>query len=305
MKKRPLLQPIIKVAFLFLISCSTALCSKPFVEAETIGQLGNHLFIIATASALAWDNNADTYFPQLQYNYAGSRQALLNNLTRIFFRCTISEPPRRASTLWQEQGFSYKKIEFKPDMKLRGYFQSERYFAHHRDKILNLYAPNPDDLQYIQTKYDWLLNHPNTVAIQLRKYFEDPQGLRFIQYGKDYLRKAMNLFPDDALFILFSNDIKFAKANIPEEMTDRIKCIENESHIIDLHLISFCKHAIISNSTFGWWGAWLNRNPNKVVITPAQWLHPKDSFDQRDLYPEKWTKLPAKWGKVSDPTTYQ
>lgn len=190
-------------------------------------------------------------------------------------------------------------------MKIHGYFQSEKYFAHHRDKILELFAPHQDDLKCIQTKYKWLLEHPNTVAIQLRKYVEDPNGSRFIQYGKDYLRKAMNLFPDDALFVLFSNDINFAKDNIPEEMAKRVKCIENESHVIDLHLISFCKHTIISNSTFGWWGAWLNKNPEQKVIAPAQWLHPNDSYNSRDLYPEKWVRVPAKWGRLSDPTTYQ
>lgn len=295
------LQAILLLSLFF----TTGVTAKPFIEAEIRGQLGNNLFIVATAYALAWDNNCEAYFPELQVNCAGGVKNLVSNLNHIFYRCNFSQPPSSIKTHWSEPSFTYHKIPFQDGMKIHGYFQSEKYFAHYRDKILELFAPHPDDLKYIKTKFKWILDHPNTVSIQVRKYFEDPQGNKHIQYGKDYLRKAMNIFPKDALFILFSNDMEFAKKNIPDEMLSRVKCIENEPHYIDLHLASLCKHNIVSNSSFGWWGAWLNKNPNKKVISPGLFCHPQSNVPSYDYYPKRWITITAKWGPCTQPTTYQ
>ena len=232
--------------------------------------------------------------PELQSNRAGGVKNLVSNLTHIFHRCSISESPSEIKEHWHEPSLAFHKIPFRTGVKIHGYFQSEKYFAHHRKKILALFAPHPDDLKYIQTKYKWVLEHPNTVSIQLRKYFEDPKGEIYLQYGKDYLRKAMQHFPKDALFLVFSNDMAFAKSNIPEEMASRVKCIEGEPHYIDLHLASLCKHNITSNSSFGWWGAWLNQNPNKTVIAPKVYYNPKVNYPTEDHFPEDWVKIDAK-----------
>ena len=61
-------------------------------------------------------------------------------------------------------------------MRLQGYFQSEKYFAHHRQRILNLFAPKEEDLTYIKTYYDWILNHPNVGGVQLRYYRKEVAG---------------------------------------------------------------------------------------------------------------------------------
>lgn len=296
----------LKLLFSFIFG-ATILNAEPYVEAEILGQLGNNLFIVAAAQALAWDNDAGAYFPELQYNRFIDIRKTVSLLHHVFFRCNLSEPPSKITSHWYEPSIDYHKIPFNNGLKIHGYFPTEKYFAHHREKILNLFAPHPDDLKYIRTKYHWLIDHPNTVSIQLRKYFEDPNGTIFVQYGKDYVRKAMKHFSDNALFLVFSNDMNFAKENIPEEMLSHVKFIENEPHYIDLHLISLCKHNIISNSTFGWWGAWLNQNPSKKVITPERYYHPlKDKeHPTNDYFPDGWIKISAKWGGASDPSSYQ
>lgn len=295
----------ILVNLLFLFTGCNFLFAKASVEAHMLGQLGNNLFIVATAQALAWDHDAEAYFPELQFNCAGGTKNLILNLTHIFHRCNLSESPTGMKKYWHEPSLTYHKIPFQDGIKLLGYFQSEKYFAHHREKILELFAPLPEDLKYIETKYKWLLDHPNTVSIQLRKYHEDPEGKAFLQYGKDYLRKAMKTFPKGALFIVFSNDMDFARNNIPEEFKSQVQFIENEEHHIDLYLASRCKHNIISNSSFGWWGAWLNQNPNKIVTVPKQYYNPLANRPTQDYYPETWIQIDAKGGALSDPSTYQ
>jgi len=295
-----------------LISCCLLLLSvvpffQPFLEAKescVVGrvycQLGNNLFQVATASALAWDNNAVATFPDLLVG----KDNPSSSYNHIFFRCNTYSP-KKISGNWQEPGFDYHPIPFKPNIQISGYFQSERYFRHHRKRLLELFAPHPDDLSYMQTEYQWLMDHPNTVGVQIRYYYyDDPTGVVHIQYGKDYLEKAMRHFPETALFVVSSNNLDFARENMPK-WAKNVFYIEREPHFIDFFLLSFCKHNIITNSSFGWWGAWLNQNPNKIIVAPRLWVNPaaKD-LPTHDLFPKSWIKVDAKWGSGSDPMSY-
>lgn len=80
----------------------------------------------------------------------------------------------------------------------------------------------------------------------------------------------MALFPDSSLFIVTSDNLEFARKNIPTQGRNVI-FIEGERYYIDFFLQTLCKNNIICNSTFSWWSAWLNQNPNKVVVRPKVW----------------------------------
>ena len=150
--------------------------------------------------------------------------------------------------------------------------QNEKYFAHHRNKIIKLFSPNTKDRNYIKKKYGHILSHPNTVSVHLRYYYaEKPGENSFRQYDREYFEKAMELFPSYSLFVVTSDNMEFAKKNIP---TNRgtVLFIEKEPYYIDFFLQSMCKHNIISNSSFSWWSAWLNKNPHKRVVRPKIWL---------------------------------
>lgn len=274
---------------------------KPMVQTNLPGQLGNQLFTIAAASALAWDNDAEACFPDLlwQQNYD-----IPINRDHVFFRCNMSSPGE-VSFQWVEPSHRFHPIAFHPDMKLIGYFQSEKYFAHHREKILELFAPHPDDWNYIQQKFAWLFDHPLTVSVHVREVWEDQSAQIFVQYGKDFLRKAMAMFPPEALFIVISNNHRFARKNIPPEFSHRTVHIEGEPHYIDFYLLTVCKHNIFTPSTFGWWGAWMNRNPGKIVITGSQWFSPHFPKDTSDIVPENWIRINAKYGPLNKPKSYQ
>lgn len=88
--------------------------------------------------------------------------------------------------------------------------------------------------------------------------------------------------------VLFSDDIEWAKQNMQIKngiFVDWNKSIDSWQ---DMYLMSLCKHNIIANSSFSWWGAWLNTNPNKIVIAPQQWMK---SDSGKDVIPETWIRL--------------
>lgn len=258
---------------------------QPYVVGALIGQLGNQMFEVATTYALAWDHDAQPYFPDFA-PVAGYEHGYYKH---FFFRCPISPPSREISYEWGAPPYGYVPIPFHPGMRLSGYFQNEQYFAHHRNRLLELFAPHPDDLRYIQNKYRRILSHPHTVSVHLRYYYaEKPDEDSFIQYDWEYFDKAMALFPASALFVVTSDNLEFARKNISTAGRNVI-FIEGEHYYIDFLLQSMCKHNIICNSTFSWWSAWLNQNPNKIVVRPAVWMEGYPDIGG----PEEWIKVDA------------
>jgi len=165
------------------------LSAEGFIEGSLMGQLGNQMFIIAAAYSLALDHQATAIFPDLvrsnEYNIPFNRE-------KMFAHLNASQSPRAISHHYIEPFFEFSPIPYRPDMRIFGYFQSEKYFAHHKAEILALFAPSPDMKRYLLEKYETLLNHPMVVAVHLRSYLDiDPSQKLHITYGRDYIEKAM------------------------------------------------------------------------------------------------------------------
>jgi|GEM_PF-626309 len=255
---------------------------KPFVSARIYGRLGNNLFQVAAASALAWDNGARAIFPDLSSNP--------ESLAHVFFRFDASNLPAKPSLVWNEPAYAYSPIPYFPDMELIGYFQSENHFKKYRERLLHLLSPHPKDLEYIRKKYYWLDEMPDTVGVQLRYYKREfPTESIYPQYGKDYLEKALSSFPASSIFVVSSDAIEYARGSMPAWAENAI-FLEGEAPYIDLCVLSLCKHNVISNSSFGWWAAWLNQNPGKEVVCPALWM--KDC-PASVVCPPEWIQLEA------------
>ena len=276
---------------ILLCMISAVECSEPYVTAHLMGQLGNQMFIIAAATSLALDHGVQATFPELLDEGDEPVFKLPYNYKHLFYRCQTKTPSKEIATIYREPRFCYDSIPFEPNMMLFGWFQSHKYFAHHRQEILNLFQPSEKILTHLQQTYSEIIQHPESVAIHFRSYLkEDPKQLVYPTYDASYYQAAMQCFSEDALFIVFSNDMPHCKemfANLPGNFL----FIEGENHFHDLYLMSLCKHQIICNSSFSWWGAYLNKNPDKKVIVPPQWFAETYVRDTSDLIPETWIRL--------------
>jgi len=264
------------------------LTAKSFVVGDLEGQLGNQLFIIATTVSLALDHDATPIFPDLKkkklYNIPINRKEVFSHLhSRL-------PDDTEYSYHYKEPYYHYAKIPYRPNMRISGYFQSEKYFAHHKQEILALFAPPPKILAYLTEKYSDIITHPDIVSIHVRFYHEDPEQKCHLAPRRAFYEKAITYFPPDTQFIVFSNQMEQCK-ELLSGLGRNLRYIENEEYYHDFYLMSLCKHNILSNSSFAWWAAYLNPNPSKIVIAPKAWNNAAYGLDTKDLIPDEWIAI--------------
>lgn len=280
---------------LFFILCLTStqsLKATSFVMADLYGQLGNQMFQIATAVSLALDNDAEPLFPDL---LTKKTYGIPTNYKEVFSRFhTTNETYRKKTQVtlnYYEPSYRYAPIPYQHNIHIHGYFQSWKYFDHNKAAIVKIFSPSRSILKYLTKKYEDIINDPNTVSIHIRSYRkEDPSQTIYPFNGVDFVKEAMQHFPEDTHYIVFSNDIKWCKENL-NNLAPSIRFIEGESHLNDFYLQSLCKNNIISNSSFSWWAAYLNKNENKKVIVPGHWFQPESGLSIEDLNPPEWIVL--------------
>lgn len=181
------------------------------------------------------------------------------------------------------------------DAYLIGYWQSEKYFKNNDDLIKNEFmfkAPLSAENQLIAQ----LILSSNSVSLHIRRgdFVSNPKissihGVCNIEYYKkaiNYVSSKIN----DPVFFVFSDDINWVKNNLEINfkhhfITNNIK----QDSYNDMRLMSLCKHNIIANSSFSWWGAWLNSNPQKFIIAPVNWF--AENRKETDLIPATWIRV--------------
>jgi hypothetical protein len=178
---------------------------------------------------------------------------------------------------------------------LEGYWQSEKYFKHIRQTLLNDFEFPP--LNDKNREIEQIIRNNNSISIHLRRgdFIADPLNNKnhgFI--GLKYYAEAVGQFSKEQeapLYFIFSDDINWVREHLKlSQDTLYIDWNKNEEAINDMHLMSLCQHNIIANSSFSWWAAWLNQNPNKIVIAPKKWFNERD-WNTSDLIPDAWEKL--------------
>lgn len=252
------------------------------------GRLGNQLFVVSTVLAYAWDHNFKPIFPCFDQKICH----LSYNRDRIFFRLDTRKLPLQIHERYHYPELSFKKIpEYQNtiNLSIRGQFVNYKFFHHQREHLLVMFEPSPEILDYLHGKYADLLSNPKTVAVHVRTYSKGnyDEGLPFV--GLEYFELAFKKFPPDSTFVVFTDRLNWCKVNFAKSFPDKsFIYIEGNDHVEDLYLMSMMKHQIISNSTYSWWGAYLNKNPKKKVVCPQQLFRNAKIWPIKDTYLPEW-----------------
>jgi hypothetical protein len=287
------------------------------------GGLGNQFFQFAAGKALAEHHNTafklDLYY-YTKHPYRTFQLDKFNIPIEIASRKEVhhftgSNPVMRILNKYNNyfhcpEVFAQPHYHFYEDffslpgnLYLSGYFQCEKYFLDIRSKILDWYKPllpldvkNQDIAQRIRSC--------NSVSLHIRRGDYALNDI-FGSVADAYYKSAITYIQQhvtDPHFFIFSDDVAWCKDNLKVDKATFVDINKDEDSYKDLMLMSYCNHNIIANSTFSWWGAWLNPNSSKIVLAPKQWfkatynsdtmpMYPARLYNAKDIIPEGWIKL--------------
>lgn len=199
----------------------------------------------------------------------------------------------RSHYTWEEH-FNFEPwiLGLKAPVYLDGFWNTEKYFKDIEDVIRKDFTLRKT-LSEEGADLLSLILKAESVSLHVRRgdYISDPKTNTWLGVCTlEYYNQAINRMAADVRaphFFIFSDDPAWAKENITPPFPTTYTSGNPEHPEEDIVLMSNCKHNIIANSTFSWWGAWLNANPQKIVIAPKQWFKTK-KMDTRDIIPESW-----------------
>ena len=291
------------------------------VISNVIGGLGNQMFQYAAGLALAIAQGSDFLVDVSDLNASPQHQGF--ELSRVF-NCPISRADSehvRAVLGWQSSravrdffthswltAFRSRHLVIEPHFDywpgfrkllppsyLMGYWQSEHYFHEIADVI-------HDDFKFHRPltgqnlALDARISETNSVSLHVRRgdYVSNPHayathGVCSIHYYEAAIKHVAERIPSPNFYI-FSDDMQWVRSHLEV----RHPCCYVDNNIgadsyIDMQLMSHCKHNIVANSSFSWWGAWLNRNADKLVVAPSRWF--ANNTKTPDLLPSTWVAL--------------
>lgn len=184
-------------------------------------------------------------------------------------------------------------LEATGDIYLDGYWQSEQYFEGVASEIKSIYQP-----KRVSKKMSvWLkrIKGKNSVAVHVRRgdYTYHPSAFIFKVLGDDYYKKAVAYIKqrvDKPGFFVFTDDIEWVRKSHFLPAGTVVVSGNNLADWQELWLMAACKHTVMANSTFSWWGAWLKDKSGKIVISPRSWFKGKQ-IRTGDILPERWARL--------------
>lgn len=197
---------------------------------------------------------------------------------------------------YKRKNIQEKDFSFDPEIvKVRkgyldGYWQSARYFEDVRPTLLNDFTLRNPLSEHAQ-EYAKQIKERESVFVHIRRgdyvsSYSDHYHIMDIPYYQKGIEHIQNYYSDLSLFV-FSDDISWAQQNLKTDFpTVFVNATKNYE---DIHLMSLCKHGIMANSSFSWWGAWLINNDNKIIVAPEKWF--KKPINTSDLIPATYVKL--------------
>ncbi len=294
------------------------------IVVKLMGGLGNQMFQYAFGKSLALKNQVVLKLDvsalddrTISGEYTIRNYALQNfNITaaiasqeeaRLFNKSKIGKlldllscfvPFKSKNCYLREPSFSFfeNALNAPSNTYIDGYWQSEKYFNSIRKQLMDDLIPSnslsPQSV-FIADK----IKNSESVSIHVRRgdYLSIPENNNLYEscsesYYYEAIKVIVSKFPN-ATFYVFSDEPEWFKRNIKiDHPVDFVTHNQGENSYEDLILMSYCKHNIIANSSFSWWGAWLNENTNKMVVAPKKWFKDK-SKNTTDLIPHQWLQL--------------
>jgi hypothetical protein len=172
-----------------------------------------------------------------------------------------------------------------------GYFQSSKNFLEHKKEIQTMFLPTEEYKNKIKKKYPKIFQK-GSVSIHVRRgdYLTISNILPIID--KSYIDKSLNILGEYSHLFIFSNDKEWVKTNLNYDNSTVIEGLEDYE---EMWAISLCNHNIMSNSSFSWWGSYLNTNEDKKIMVPSMWFGPNGEKNYQDIYEDGWIKINVKY----------
>ncbi|MNQ97033.1 Glycosyl transferase family 11 [compost metagenome] len=221
----------------------------------------------------------------------------LSLLERVMIKLRLTSFSK--SEIWiKEHGMEFHPeiLKLSGEKYLDGYWQSEQYFQTIETAIRNDFqvkvAPSNKNAETLN-----LIEKTNAISIHFRRgnYESVPEvnkahgisPLSYYQLAINHIVEKVN----NPCFFIFSDDMQWVKENFQLDFEHYfVDHNDDKTDYEDMRLMYCCKHNIIANSTFSWWGAWLNPNPEKVVIAPKKWFN-DETRETKDILPTNWIKF--------------
>lgn len=286
-----------------------------------LGGIGNQMFQYAAARAFALDRGDELLLDLRMFDGYGLHQGF--ELDRVFSaRFDKAQPRHLDSVLGWQSGLMALRVLRRPafaalrarslvvephfnhwpglalqggDIYMMGYWQSERYFERHAKAIrADFQFRTPLDAR--NAALAARIRDCESVSLHVRRgdYASNPKNRKILHLcSPDYYREAIDRVcrrVKAPVFFVFSDDPQWVRENlagIPDH--EIVEHNRGGASYIDMQLMSTCRHHIIANSSFSWWGAWLNATPERIVIAPRQWFC--NGTDDRDLIPADWQRI--------------
>lgn len=261
------------------------------------GGLGNQLFQYAFGSGLTADHG---YYVKFDRESLGDG-VLFGDTRREyglgFLGAPLTVAPRSGSTVIRENGLRFNPIYQRPSdpATMYGYWQTEKYFPKDTERfrgfIMSHLLPETSGLSPEGFRLYHKIVQDNSVFVHVRRqdylHLQAYHGMPDLNYYRQGVKLIRERHHDAAGTFVFSDDPQWCHEHFPSNFN----VVQGTSKYEDLKLMSMCRHGVIANSTFSWWGAWLGENQtHRTIVAPAQWFA-DPIVDYQDIVPERWMKI--------------
>ena len=250
------------------------------------GGLGNQMFQWACGRSLSIERHCPLIIDISSFIADRKRSFRLSLFNRINQAISTSEVSVSNTFI---SGFTHIPDDFQTfdfpqgEIHMNGYWQSELFFKNIKKVIDEDF--NLSNYEYILQKYPII---DRTISLHIRRDdYVTSNGYHPVQ-PLSYYEKALDIIGDWNKLLVFSDDIEWCKSNLN---FDKIQFIEEANEFETLYLMSHVQDNIIANSSFSWWGAWLNKNPQKRVIAPKLWFGEISGICTDYIVPNTWIKI--------------